>query len=115
MKLKEAIRKADALRPNPIDEELKATWVAELEGRVAETAGMDQPTDGWAENDPELIMPYPYDDIYVFYVMAKIDFANEEMDLYANDSVMANERIDEALAWWRRNHVPPKSKKLKWW
>lgn len=115
MKLKEAIRKADQLRPNTIEEEIKAQWVAEIEGRVAETAREPQPTDGWAEEDPVLIMPYPYDDIYVLFLMAKIDFANEEMDLYGDDSVIANERVDNALAWWVRNHPPRDAKRIKWW
>jgi hypothetical protein len=115
MKLKEAIRKADSLRPNTIDEEQKVKWIAELEGEIAETERTDIPNDGWAEEDPVLLMPYPKDEIYVLYLMAKIDYANEEMQLYADDSAMANERITEAKAWWVRNNPPRKAKKINWW
>lgn len=115
MKLKEAIRKADALRPNTIEDEQKVKWIVELEGEIAEIQRVEQEWDGWAENDPELLMPYPKDEIYVLYLMAKIDFANEEMELYADDSVLANERITEAKAWWVRNNEPRKPKRLLWW
>ena len=115
MKLKEAIRKADALRPNTLDEEQKVKWVVELEGEIAEIERTDLPEDGWAEQDPVLLMPYPKDEIYVYYLMAKIDFANEEMQLYADDSVVANERITEAKAWWVRNHMPRRPKRIRWW
>lgn len=115
MKLKEAIRKADALRPNTIEQEQKVAWVVELEAEIAEIERVPLEENGWAENDPELLMPYPKDEIYILYLMAKIDFANEEMQLYADDSEIANERITEAKAWWVRNHEPRKNKRVHWW
>ena len=81
MKLKEAIRKANALRPNTIEEEQKVKWIAELECEYAEIMRVPLPDDGWAEQDPTLLMPYPKDDTCILYLLAKIDFAHEEMEL----------------------------------
>lgn len=102
MKVKEAIKKADFLRPNAIDEELKAEWLVKFDGEMAEMMAVDVPELNWPE-DQELLMPYPKDDIYPLYLMARIDLANEETALYQNDMIVANQAISEAKAWWYRN------------
>lgn len=105
MRLKEAIKRADALRPNTIEEERKAGWVNELEGRVAQTRGEPAPEDSWP-GDSELTMPPPFELVYERYLSAMIDLANEDTGLYANDMAVFERTWQDAIAWWRRGHPP---------
>lgn len=105
MTLNAAIAKANELRPNTLNDEMKADWVAQLDGDVAEMMELPTPSPDFPV-DHELLMPAPYDYIYVYYLCALIDQANEESALYANDMAIANSAISEARAWWRRHHRP---------
>ena len=108
MKLKEAIARADALRPNAIPEEQKAAWIDELDGKLAETLGVDAPAPSWPE-DAVLLVPPPCDNVYELYLCAMIDFSNQETGLYANDMAVFNAAVREARAWWRRHDCPRQS------
>jgi len=105
VKLKEAIKRADALRPNVIPEEQKAAWIYELEGKLAEMRGQKPPAKTWPD-DCDLAMPHPCDNVYELYLCAMICFANQETAQYANDMVVFNAAMSEARAWWRRNNLP---------
>lgn len=106
MKLLEAIARADLLRPNAIDNSIKASWVYELEGDIAECMDVEYPVNPYPKDSEEdLLMPYPKDNIYALYLCAMIDNAVEDTQLYMNDMVVANNAIDEAKAWWRRHHI----------
>ena len=112
MTVKESIKRADALRPNAIDEEMKAEWLVRFDGEIAELMGIDAPKLQWPE-DQELLMPYPKDEIYPLYLMARIDLANEETALYQNDMIVANQAITEAKAWWYRNYGSHEAKYVR--
>jgi len=112
MTLKEAIQKADFQRPNLIDEEIKAHWVMSLECEIAELMKIDIPECLWPD-DQELLMPSPKDEIYVLYLMSKIDLTNEEVDVYQNDAVTANQAITEAKQWWYRLYGNPTAKYVR--
>ncbi|MBQ9631431.1 MAG: hypothetical protein IJV04_00735 [Lachnospiraceae bacterium] len=113
MTVKEAIRKADAMRPNAIPDETKAAWLYEVEGELAEMMDVDAPENSWPETDAELLMPYPHDGMYALYLMAMIDNANEETALYQNDMVIAQNAINESRAWWWRNSSNRKGYTIK--
>ena len=105
MRVKEAIKRADALRPNAIGEERKADWLYELEGRLAQTRHAPPPARSWPA-DSALAMPPPYDTVYERYLCAMIDLANEDTGLYANDMAVFESTYSAAVAWWRRTHCP---------
>ena len=125
MKLKEAISKADELRLNTLSDEQKVDFLRRLDGELLEMFAADEkplpveepaedeeptpqwPVDNvWPEEDPELLMPFPHDDIYPLYLCAQIDFYNMEEDRYQNDMAIFNTAMADARAWWRRNHRP---------
>lgn len=108
MNTRKAIARADELRPNAVSEEMKASWIYELDGKVAELQGVPVPESKWPE-DFDHLMPSPYDNIYELYLCAQIDNANMETALYENDMAMFNAAWDEARAWWRRTHRQPES------
>jgi len=104
MTISEAIVKADELRPNPISTEAKVGWLNELNAQIAESMDVNMPDELTAESLEELLMPFPYEQVYVLYLTAMIDNAQEEFSLFNNDIVLYNTAIHEALAWWRRHH-----------
>jgi len=104
MTLLKAIAGANALRPNAIDDAMKASWIYELEAEVAELMDVELPEMDYP-NDQELLMPKPHDNFYHLYVCAMIDFALEDTQLYVNDMTMANSAKDAAFRWWRRNNL----------
>lgn len=110
MTLKDAITQADNMRPNAIDDTVKAGFIYQLEGEFAEIMGVPVPENAFdaAEDDPTLLMPYPKDHCYVYYCAAMIDHYNSDMDLYRNDMELANQARADAMAWWRRHHTPEK-------
>lgn len=115
MYLKEAIRRADALRLNTVSEEQKAAWLSDLDGQLAEMFGAEPQENKQAENEPpksewpedrELLMPPPHEELYQLYLVCKIDYHNQEMGLYANDLAIYNAALAEAQAWYRRHNQP---------
>jgi len=106
MKVNEAIAQANKLRLNTLDDEQKAKWLHELDCDIAEMMGVPDPALVWPEEDAELLMPAPHDDIYALYLVAQVDFYNQESSLYANDMAIFNAAYDDARAWYRRHHVP---------
>lgn len=112
MTVREAIKRADALRPNTLAGEDKAKWLRALEAEYAEVMGVELPVSAWPE-DQALLMPPPHDESYVWALCASIDLANAEAELYTNDHVVANTMSAEAKAWWRRNN-PPRARGKGW-
>ena len=108
MTVKEAMRRADALRMTTVSDEQKAAWVCDLDGQLAEMFGVETPANNWPE-DRELLMTSPHEEIYQLYLICKIDYYNQEMKLYANDLAIYNTALAEAQAWYRRHNRPPSS------
>ena len=61
------------------------------------------------ELDVQLLAEAPYDDIYVYYLLAMIDFYNREPENYNNSYMMFNEKYNDFAKWWQRTHTPQKS------
>lgn len=110
----EAVKQADRMRPNDLTMEDKISFIYELEGRFAQMMGKKAPInpyeEGSGEDDyPPLLIKAPYYEVYKLYAAAKIDFYNEEGNLYENDMAAANAVISEIQAKYRREHTPPSS------
>lgn len=135
MTVKEGIARADELRPNALGEEQKVQWLRQLDGQLWEVRERDEGPGGsgtrpyrgqeeggqaggpgwpwemtWPEEDPPLLFTGPYEELYQHYLMAKIDYYNQETDLYLNDMAAYNGALGEAMAWWRRHHRPQRGK-----
>lgn len=106
MTVTDTISQADELRLNTISDEQKAAWVIGLDQQIAERLGMTSFLYGWPAGDGELLLPAPYDRVYVLYLCCQIDYYNNETALYGNDKTVYDEMMGEAMAWWRRQHCP---------
>lgn len=106
MTVTDTISQADELRLNTISDEQKAAWVTGLDQQIGERIDMDSYVHSWPAGDGELLLPAPYDRVYVLYLCSQIDYYNNETALYGNDKAVYDEAMSEAMAWWRRQHCP---------
>ena len=114
MTIFEAITRANTLRANTLGDAQKYAWLNDLDGQIAEMMGLDAPASTFPD-DRELLMPPPHEEIYQLYLVAKIDYYNNEIDMYTNDLMVYGEMLAEAKAWWRRNNKPPQRGSWKVW
>ena len=112
MKIVDVIEKVNILKPNTIDDEMKFGWLYELDKKLFneiwnnylnEERDFEQYVMGQDEN-VELQVEEPYTEIYVYWLFSKIDYFQQEHDLYANDMIMYNSEYEEYSAWYLKNH-----------
>lgn len=115
MTLIEAITKIDALKPNTYSQSEKVKWLSMIDGiiknKIIDTheGGDGISFSGYDENTnlvTELLVPAPYDDIYVRWLETRIDYTNGEYDRYNNGLEVFNEMYDEFNRYYNRTHMP---------
>ncbi len=122
MTVREAIDRANALKPNQYDDDLKMTWLSELDSRIYNDIFLtheDNPYTlvGTVTKENEIAFPYtddatmllaeePYDVLYVSYIKAKIDEYNEETTRYANSAAEYNSQYQDYARYYNRKHMP---------
>lgn len=104
MTIREAIDRADRMRPNVVLPEDKRRALWELESQFAEMIGEDIPDWEDGDDEVELIVAAPYDVVYVYNLCAYIDLYQEETGLYQLDAPIANQKQAEVKALYRRHH-----------
>lgn len=122
MKLMEAIRRIDELKHNTYTTGEKIMWLSELDGNVKKTVydthipneGEDIPVfSGYTEKDvedtegPVLLIPAPWESVYVLWLEAQIDYYNGEYDRYNNAVASANAVLQSFESTYHRTHRTP--------
>lgn len=121
MTIIEAINRIDSLKPNTFEQLDKIKWLSTLDGIIkneiidthegAESVifnGYDLET----PLDTVMIVPAPYDDIYLKWLEAQIDYTNGETSRYQNSMTMYNNAYSAFERYYNRTHMP-KSKNFK--
>ena len=115
MTIIETINRIDILKPNTYSPETKTYWLSNLDGIVFENiikthegAEVKEFNGYTAETplDTILLIPAPYDDIYLKWLEAQIDYANGEYDKYNNIIVAYNNAYSEFERYYNRTHMP---------
>ena len=121
MTIIEAINKTDNFKPNSYTQPDKVRWLSILDGiiktEIIDThEGSENVTfNGYEAETPietVLLVPAPYDDIYVKWLEAQIDYANGETAKYNNSMVMYNTAYSAFERYYNRTHMP-KGKSFK--
>lgn len=121
MTIIEAINKIDSLKPNNCSQDMKVGWLSRLDGIIKEKVidtheGADAVVftgyDG-SDTSTELLVPAPYDELYVKWLEAQIDYANGEYGKYNNSMTMYNSIYNEFENYYNRHNMP-KGTKLKY-
>ena len=121
MTLFEAISQINNLKPNTYSHTDKVKWLSTLDGIIkteiidthegaeqVEFNGYDEDTD----LSTELLVPAPYDSIYIRWLDAQVDYANGEYDRYNNGVQVYNDAYSAFANYYNRTHMP-KGKKFK--
>ena len=115
MTIQEAISLTDSKKANMMTSDDKIRYLSELEGKLyneifKKHAGLTVQTcpvyTSTTSVSTELLVPAPYDMVYVYWLMCQIDVDNQEMDKYNNDRALFENAWTEFADYWRRGHMP---------
>lgn len=121
MTINEAVYRIDLIKPNGYAMSEKIKWLSTLDGIIKKEiidtheGSEDVTFNGYDENSSlvtTLLVPAPYDDIYLRWLEMQIDYANNEYAKYNNSTTMYNKAYAAFEKHYNREHMPI-GKKLK--
>ena len=114
MKVREAIGIIDSRKPNAYSVSDKLGWLNALDGRIK--AEIIDTHEGWEnilflpygldDQDTMLMVPEPWDRMYLSWLECQIDYANAEFGKYNNSAAMFQAEYDAFENWYNRTHKP---------
>ena len=115
MTIVEVISKVDALKPNTYTPEDKIDWLSTLDARVKSQI-IDAHEhcapiffygyDSLSDQETELLVPAPYDEMYLRWLEAMIDYHNSDDDRYNNAITLFNNAYEGYKKHYTRTHMP---------
>lgn len=125
MTIRDAIERADGVRRgNKFSVRQKISWLSELDFIIfADT--IDNPTgsaeasfDGYGETaslDTVLIAPETYADMYMFWIVSKIDLFNNDIERYNTSIALFNNAKQRFCDWYnRQSGVHKNTVEIRW-
>ena len=121
MTIMDALYRIDELKPNSYSQPEKIKWLSSLDGVIkseiidTHEGGEDIVFSSYGEDanlNTVMLVPAPYDDIYLKWLEAQIDYNNGEIGKYNNSIVAYNDAYDLYQKHYNRTHMP-KGKKFK--
>lgn len=115
MTIHDAIARVDALKPNRFKEGQKIAWLGNLEGQIINELVLTHAHPGMTVNlvfdenmdtSQNLIVPHPYDEVYILYLQSQIDLNNMEIAKYNNSKTLYNNAYQTLVDYWNRTHMP---------
>lgn len=119
MKIIDAINKINSLKPNSYNDTEKIDWLSTLDGMIkreiidTHDGGESFSFSGYnygTSTETELLVPAPYDDIYVCWLESKINYYNGEYTKYNNSITRFNEAYSQYFNDYNRNNMPKQTK-----
>ena len=115
MTILEAINRVDSTKPNSYTQIEKVDWLSSLDGIIkneiidAHEGGEAIVFNGYDVDtslDTVLLVPAPYDDIYIRWLESRIDYANGEYNKYNNSATAYNGAFEAYSRYYNRNNMP---------
>ena len=119
MTINEAINTIDNMKHNTYSQHDKVAWLSRLDSMIkrliidTHEGGEDVTFIGYDDNgdlNVEMLVPAPFDEVYLRWLEAKIDYTNGEYDKYNNSILMYQAAYDGYANYYNRNHMPKGSK-----
>ena len=119
MTIIEAINKIDSLKPNTYTQDDKIKWLSNLDGIIkaeiidTHEGGENVVFNGYGYDvsvNTELLVPYPYDDLYIKWLESQIDYTNAEYGKYNNSVTAYNTAYSAFERYYNRKHKPIQTK-----
>ena len=108
----EIIEEVDAIEPNQYDVKQKLSWLANLDGQIANEInntheGKKRRYYEYGDGDETLLVREPYaHDLYLNFLLAQIHNANGETRRYASAAAIYNNAYRQYSAWYNSTHMP---------
>ena len=115
MTIRDAITRIDALKFNTYSDADKVEWLSRLDNSVklqiidaheggdrVVFTGYDDSTD----MDTVLLVPSPFDEVYIRWLEAQIDYHNGEYDKFNASIIMYNTAYEGFANYYKRTHMP---------
>jgi hypothetical protein len=115
MTIAEAISRVDSLKPNTYTYDDKVSWLSTLDTKVktqvidAHESDQSFSFNGYNEmtdSNQELLVPAPYDEMYVYWLTAMIDYYNNEDARYNNAVILFDNSYERYKSYYTRNNMP---------
>lgn len=115
MKIIDAINRIDSLKHNTYTNGDKVAWLSRLDSMVKKLIidtheGADEVTftgyDDSTDLQTELLIPEPFDEVYLRWLEAQIDYHNGEYGKYNNAILMYNTAYEAYQNFYNRTHMP---------
>lgn len=115
MTMIEAIGRVDALYHNTFTQEEKIRWLAQVDALAVEEllrthedprGETFQVYDEQTPLDQQLLVPSPYDELYLHYLQAQMDYHNAEYDRYNRSMGMYQALWSAFTNFYNRTHRP---------
>lgn len=110
MKTEDLIDKIEILKPNSYDSDFIKNLIEKCDKKIYSDFLSQHPSvleeykqKNLAE-DAELLLPDEYEDVYLSYVMAKMDYYQGDYERYNNEMTMYNSKWLEFVSWFTRNY-----------
>lgn len=122
MKVCEAISRIDVLKPNRYSVEEKVKWLSNLDFSIKKDVidthdGGDKINfEGYTvdkDNDTTMLVPEPYDDLYIKWLESQIDYYNGEYRKYNNSITAYNDSYSAFEKYYNRTYMPISKGKFK--
>ena len=121
MTIIEAITQIDSLKHNTYSQEQKVQWLSRLDNMIkrliidTHEGGDDLVFTGYGDDTDlhtEMLIPSPFDEMYLRWLESQIDYTNGEYGKYNNAILMFNTSWKEYQNYYNRTHMP-KGKNIK--
>lgn len=108
MTIEQAIDRADYICENAYPDDVKIGWLSHLDGMIEQNIldGTGEPFTGYTpdtDKRTELLVPHPFDELYVQWLLCKIYLANQEIEQYNNAATVYGQTYQQYARWYRRN------------
>lgn len=114
MTVHECIALVDMMKPNKYGKQDKLKWLSDIDGTIVrelidthEGSPLDGPFVPYGDTDDErlLIVPFPYDVLYRWYLESQIDLGNAEIGKYNNSRNLFNQAYQTYTDQYNRTHL----------
>lgn len=112
MKIIDAIRRIDSLKHNTYSNSDKLEWLSRVDAMVKKfiTDTPDEVSiiiyDDATDLQTELLVPSPFDEMYLRWLEAQIDYHNGEYGKYNNAIAVFNTAFEAYKNYYNRTHMP---------
>lgn len=115
MNINEALAKADRMKPNMMTRQDKISFLQELDQKIYHELVLthwhspeatEPEYDIDTDEGTELLLPDRFGDVYVYWLLTKIDQLNQEEEKENNDRLRFDNEYEYMSDWWTRTHRP---------